>query len=686
MRFNLNRDHLLTGIFFLSLLLLAVIQVEDTDTWLHLSMGKEIYTLRGLPANEPFTFPSLDKPFQYTSWLFGLLLYVIHSFFGYPGLVLLKAAVVILGVAILFLDSLKPIRNYAVAVLVLSIYVFQFRYRFVERPDIFLMVFLAFSVYALNAFLSEGKRYLYCLPFVNLLWANCHSSIVLMPIPFVAVIVGGFIHWWLRRKHIIASESPTLSQIKTVTVIFLVSLAATLLNPNGIGQYTYGQSIMSSAWYKEIIIELNPLTRRQMGELAAGIVVTSLSFFVYRRRFSPIHLLLVLPFVALPFSAQRFHFLFGMIAAPIVIRNFSAALEDSEQLRRFSRGSAATAGILVWITVYTSLGLVQIPPFGYPEKPFGLNINSDRVPENAVRYMDAHHINGRIFTPFHWGSYVIWTGNSTRTVFIDARGYLSDYLLNAYTLATDGDAVVMDYLSRTYGFEVVLLDYPPRELVLKMDKVMSQTSWALVYWDDMSMLYLKRGGKYESLIREDEYITVKPAKGKNGINTLLDDAGSRAQLELELQRNVRTTSSAQGLAFLGYMYNNTGRHPEAIELFTQVTKRTNVKRLLPFAYSGLGDAYYDLGQIEKSLMNYKIADALTGHKNAVVLYNMAGIHIAQNDSSKAIECLSAAIKADSMFLPAHERLIRTYERLGENAKAVEAFQRYEEAKRKISPH
>lgn len=390
--------------------------------------------------------------------------------------------------------------------------------------------------------------------------------------------------------------------------------------------------------------------------------------------------------MALPFSAQRFHFLFGIIASPLIIKNFSAALEDSEQLRRFSRGSAATAGILLWIVVYTFLGLAHIPPFGYPEKPFGLSVNATKVPAGAIRYMNAHNIKGRIFTVFHWGSYVIWTGNSTRTVFIDARGHLSDYLLNAYTLATDGDAVVMDYLLRTYGFEVVLLDYPPRELVLKMDKVMSQTSWALVYWDDISMLYLKQGGKYESLIREDEYIAVKPTNGKNGIKALFDDANSRAQLELELQRNVRTTSSAQGLAFLGYLYNNTGRCPEAIELFTQVTKRTNVKHLLPFAYSGLGDAYYDLGQLEKSLMNYKIADALTGHKNAAVLYNMAGIHIAKNDSSKAIECLSAAIKADSMFLPAHERLIRTYEHLGENAKAAEAFQRYEEAKRKISPH
>ncbi len=38
------------------------------------------------------------------------------------------------------------------------------RHRFIERPDIALMVFLAFTIYALNAYLLEGRRLIFALP------------------------------------------------------------------------------------------------------------------------------------------------------------------------------------------------------------------------------------------------------------------------------------------------------------------------------------------------------------------------------------------------------------------------------------------------------------------------------------------------------------------------------------------
>jgi hypothetical protein len=108
------------------------------------------------------------------------VLYLLFRAVGLAGVVLLNAATIALAFWVLFKDATLPREpasdralRAVIAAAVLLGCLPMVRHRFIERPDIVLMVFLAFTVYALNAYLLEGRRLIFALPAVHLLWRTC---------------------------------------------------------------------------------------------------------------------------------------------------------------------------------------------------------------------------------------------------------------------------------------------------------------------------------------------------------------------------------------------------------------------------------------------------------------------------------------------------------------------------------
>ena len=255
-----NFQKTLLALYLLSVFLLALNKINDVDAWIHLSMGRLLWELKGFPPNEPFVYTMADKPFVYTSWLFSIIYYIAYQALNVYGVIILKALTVTSAFFILVRDSLRPYRNYVITVVVMAAVVVLTRHRFVERPDTFLMVFLAFSIFSLNAFIYDNKKYIYALPLTHMLWANSHTSINLMFIPFFSFIVGGYLQRLLAGKGFFFSNAPTAKQLKTIMIIFGASFAASLISPYFIGQYTFGVQVIATDWLKQEVIELRPPT------------------------------------------------------------------------------------------------------------------------------------------------------------------------------------------------------------------------------------------------------------------------------------------------------------------------------------------------------------------------------------------------------------------------------------------
>lgn len=715
------KDKSLFIIFLFSVFLLSVIKIENSDAWTHLSIGREIFNLRGLPGSEPFTYPMLGKPFASPSWLFGLVFYMAYQLFNIYGVIALKAIAVTAAFYILTKDSLQPYRNYIIAIGVMTVVVIMARPRFVERPDIFIMVFLSFSVYSLNAFFYENKKYIYLLPFVHLAWANMHPSINLMFIPFVAFIAGGMLQAFLNGKR--AEGLEQRAKIKTIAFIFLASFALSLVNPYFISQYTAGSDFITSLAAKQAenaltagggqginIIEL----QRPRWQIIKWPYLMSLAVLlsfvlnwagVYYSRStgtdkkypSLIHLFLVLPFIILSFTAMRFIPMLGIITGPVLARNLSGIFEamgtKRQWLLRVFRTRTAAALTAVWIVLYTALALAGVTPFGDSRKQFGFGINYDLAPEGALRYMDKRNITGRIFNLFHWGQYITWRDFPKRTVFADGRFFLPGDLLEKANIA-QSDVFMLDELAGAYGFESVLIGYPlinphGKAPQLQAHKFFSHPNWSLVYWDDQSMLYLKKGGMYDSVIMEDEYRFIKPADEiYGGIIARLQDEDYRDGISTELKRNIKDTGSARGYAILGIIYNESGLYSEAVAMFSKV-RRTDPFNFLPMAQKGLAYAKIRLGEehfrkgvrayLEKSfdiaIQEFmKSIEANPG--NPAAYSNLGYVYYETGKLDPAYENHRKAIDLDRNFANSYYGLALVYKKWGKAGSAKKQWEEY----------
>ena len=88
-----------------AVLLLALFsgEIRDTDIWLHLKTGQHTLETRALTVPDPFSYTTSMTSRKYAGeevtryfnltheWLAQILMYLIHSVAGFPGLVLARA-------------------------------------------------------------------------------------------------------------------------------------------------------------------------------------------------------------------------------------------------------------------------------------------------------------------------------------------------------------------------------------------------------------------------------------------------------------------------------------------------------------------------------------------------------------------------------------------------------------------
>ncbi|HEU5195267.1 MAG TPA: hypothetical protein VFW70_11060 [Methylomirabilota bacterium] len=657
---------------------LALTRIDDPDAFTHLALGRDLVERRGFPAFEPFTYVSPDHPYFNPEWLFDVVLYLGWLAAGAAGVIVLKAGVIALAVWIVWLDSRaheEPCAEWTVGLLMravlLTALVLMIRHRFVERPDIALMVFLALTIYALNAYLATGSRLLFVLPAVQVVWANTHPSVVVGAAPFLAVLGGGLglrlglpliARWW-QPMHV---NPPTWRQLATVAAVLAAVVIAAVINPHGVDPLTLPFRLADRPWYQQEILELQPPSPQAWPGPFVMTALLLLSLMTTASRLPIIPALLALPFVRLGLSAVRFIYLLELVATPIIARQLvMLAGVARTRLERaiVTSGAALAAAVAVAVVALTLAG---VGPLADDRKTLGIGIDERFVPERALRYLDTRRVYGRLFNAFHFGGYVAWRDFPRRVPIIDGRGHVATGLLEEIHFAR----VYPRHLERLharYGFEAAVMDYPAYsgdapDAVLgpDADSALSSPQWALVYWDDVALVYLRRDGPHAAAVARDEYRHVKPANGPAGIARALADPVRAAAARAELERNVAETGSSLGWLLLGHA---TPDPDQAIAAFLKV--RDPARRFQ--AYQAAAFAAWRKKDLARATELYDRALAM--EPAAVVLYNAGLVRVDARDDREAVRYLRRAQRADPFLTPVYPALTAAYKRLGDETAA-----------------
>ncbi len=675
-------DHLLVILFCGAVAVLTLFKIPTYDTWFHLALGREIVQRYGVPHTEIFTYPNQGAPTIYPSWLYGLFLYLLYCLGGENALIIARVLLALMIFGVLFYDASRGHSTRMLSWGLLFIVLLQARERLYDRPELLSYLLVALFFLILNTSLQNGKKLnLFLLPLLQMLWINIHPSAVLG-----ILIVGTY--WFfggiqfLGKQHygIRLEGTPTLAQWKRQSLILFLVLFASLVNP-----FTYQPLFLPfklSAWdiARDEITELQAPTLHIQSPYALILILLLLSFLLNWRKLYLPHLFLSGIFVYLSIGAIRFIPLMAIVAGPIMARNLgSFATRVVHRRLRASWYPSCT----ILASVFISLGIItgtwwQVN--SYPAYLFGLGINRQRIPVQALDYIERNHIQGKMFNTFQFGGYIAWRNQKP---FIDGRGELPPTLFEK-ALVAQGDAGVWREFEQLYGINYAVLAYPVQgntsleRARAEKDWGLSATGWALVYWDDAALVYVKRIEEFKHLIERDEYRYVLPANDYTLLVEQVKDPAYGARVLEEVERAIQQQQGNSIKAHLiqGFVANQLGDYQKAITAYQYVLSRAQHEQ--KSAYAGLALAYSHLGETEKAIHFYKQVQGEYAEEPKY-FHNLAALYERKGELETAVEYAKKALELDPNFLVGYIQLQGFYQKMGQEDLAATVAQQYSKA-------
>ena len=521
-------------------------EVADTDIWLHLMTGRHTLETRALTVPDPFCYTSNLSSAKYPSeaktryfnltheWLAQIVMYLVHAASGFPGLVLLRAALLIAFCGLVglmvwwrtggFYRSLAA----AIAAGWVAINFQQ------SRPFLVTFVLLAVTMAIL-----ERRRAMWALVPVFLFWANCHGG-YFMGWVMLGAYCGEALIQRLRRRPIAGER-----QLWLVTIAcFLVSG----INPNGfrviqIMLLYRGSGIQSGnlEWqYPAFWLPPYSYGVVLIGSLAAMLLCW--------RRTRPVDWILYFVFGAASLMAVRNTILMGLVGAvllgtylPVSRRAIPAAAEF------------AAAGLLAFAIALAVHG----------GGAFQLRAAEWLLPTRGADFLQAHNVSGRMFNTYENGGYLVWRLWPAQRDFIDPRGLseeaYADYSRILYYADSNG-GLSADELLAKYGIQVLVLDGFDRfsgkiHTLAAALADPSQKEWKLVQADDRSIVFMRQ-----------------PPPGVQPLPSLQALESIETQCQQQIEHDPRQPACARGI---GDFYTLIGQKPRAAQWMAYYESRSH---------------------------------------------------------------------------------------------------------------
>ena len=466
-----------------AILLLALFsgEIRDTDIWLHLKTGQHTFETRALAVPDPFSYTSGMGAAQYAGeevtrhfnltheWLAQIIMHLIYSVAGFPGLVLTRAVLLIVFCALVGWMAFRRTNGFYVS-LAAAFAAAGVAFHFAQsRPFLATFVFLAVTMAIL-----ESRRWMWLLPPVFLIWANCHGGFFMGWVVFGAYCGEALIRR-LRKKPV--------SNERQLWLVAVASFLVSGLNPNGF------RVMQVLFFYRSSGIQLNNLEWQhpkfwEPSMYSFLLLGSLLALLLAHRRTRPVDWLLYFGFAAISLMAVR-NTIFMGLAGPVLM----AAYVPKWRAVPVTALLLAAAALLV----------CDVAPARASGNAFAFRAAEWQLPSGAAGFIQAHQITDRMFNNYETGGYLAWRLWPTQRVFIDPRGLseeaYADYghiLMN--TDSTGGKSA--EKLLRKYGIQMVVLegfDYLSGQVhPLAVELAHShQTEWKLVHSDSKGVIFMR---------------------------------------------------------------------------------------------------------------------------------------------------------------------------------------------------
>lgn len=388
--------------------------LADGDTGWHIRTGEYILAHYAVPHTDLFSFSRPGAEWYAWEWLSDVLFAIAHRWGGLKGVTLLAGAAIATFLTVLFRHMLARGGNLFLALAACLLAAGASSIHFLARPHVFTLPLLAVSLWLLGRDRCRPGRAVWLLVPLTALWANLHGGFVALLVS-IAILAGAAL---LGRCWKLAGRYAALAG---------ACLAASLLNPYGIGLHRHILEYLRSDWIRQAVDEFQSPAFRSENSLHFEILLftglMAAASLLWRHRTG--EALLVIAWAHAALVSARNIPLFAIAACPILVAEATrwwnawvpgrpsrsiATIVDRMGVE-FAAGARRTS---LWPAVLL-LVLPLLPlhwPSGFPEAKF---------PVRLVERQQQAIGGARVFTSDQWGDYLIYRFYLRQTVFFDGR-------------------------------------------------------------------------------------------------------------------------------------------------------------------------------------------------------------------------------------------------------------------------
>lgn len=503
-----SRNKLLPIAVAAAVFLSAFFKIADLDFWWHLKTGQILWQQKAFQYKEIYSFTAYGREYIDHEWLFQVIAYFFFSIGGPAGIILMKCGVLMLTYLLITGSLLQKGWSPGATFAVILLSVCGARVRFIERPEVFSVLYLVLIYLALDHFLlGEKRKVIFVVPALIVLWVNTHAAVILGLLLQFTFLAGLLAERSFQKLGLPAHYRTTTANLFVLAGALTVSLLATGINP-------YGFRVLKVPFELTSIIDSGLLHNQEWqrpGLANAPFFYLCLGFafltmLVNIRRFHSVNLVfgLFLAFISLRYIRNVGLFCMFM---PLLVSPFP----DSFSQRR----TAAWSAVLV-------LSLLLAATIRSSPYEWGIG-EASYFPKQVVAFTKSQDLEGNMINSYGFGGYLVWNLYPERRVFIDGRNEVFLPLLKEL-ISMRNDNIHWNQLLERYHIEYALLNYvDDLETVTRIDSsghsTVAQASftsthfpksrWALVYWDDDGMVFIRRSGINQSLLNR-EYTSSYP--------------------------------------------------------------------------------------------------------------------------------------------------------------------------------
>ncbi|MGA2277228.1 MAG: hypothetical protein ABSG00_06465, partial [Terracidiphilus sp.] len=283
------------------------------------------------------------------------------------------------------------------------------------RPQVIAYILLIVELTLIHLGRTRNPRWFFGLPLVFALWINCHGSFML------GLILAGvflFTSFFSFQFGSLLSRAWNPQCRRMLIWSILLSLAALFANPGGWHQILYPFDTML---HMHILLgaveEWAPLNMTVPRGIVLLLVLLAIFLQVLVRRselfFDELLLLAIGTWMAV--SHQRMLIVFGILAVPVLSRQFAASWDGYDAKKDRIWPNAMMIGICL-ITLYLA----------FPSRQFLESQVEVQSPVKAVQFIQSSHLSGPMLNDYSFGGYLIWAAPE-HPVFIDGRTDLYEW-------------------------------------------------------------------------------------------------------------------------------------------------------------------------------------------------------------------------------------------------------------------